>query len=583
MQRSTKAGPAMPSSMSSQDEQRTAAPTQPKVRFQLRALEYVTVCAVLWMLAALLQWKAGAFAVELSGNPDESAHYITGLMIRDYIASGQFTSPMTYAEHYYAHYPKIAFGMWPPFFHITEALWTLIFSPGKISVLSLMALIAAATGTSIYYVLRRKYGRTAAFAGGALFVLAPLVQASTSAVMADGLVALLDLWAMIYLVRYLESERTRAAVVFGVFTALSMATKANGVALVLLPILAVPLTRRWHLLRARGLYYAAAIILVFGAPWPALSYWLIKRSMGGEAVTALVIAGTALAYVRVLWATLGWGLSLFCVLGMAGFLVGLWRNHTDFTLAGSFALLLSVWAYHSLIGNGADRYMVGALPPALILTAAGFVWAARRILPHAVPLSARAAVLGALAAGVFVTQTWAVPHKPYQGFDQPAHFLLTTPEFAAGNFLVISHARGEGAFITEVAMHDHRPGHLVLRSTKVLSSTNWYGSVYHLRYKNSKEIRNFLDRAPIDAVLLDTRPAQVWLDDAAFQLGRKVSEALQSDPNWKLRDHFPKLRDTAPWIDLYSRVGPQPTGSIELDLRYTLGKDIVAPEGKDGK
>src|ERR1039458_9900288 len=110
-----------------------------------------------------------------------------------------------------------------------------------------------------------------------------------------------------------------------------------------------------------------------GFTMPRPSYWLIKRSMGGEAVTASVIAGTALAYVRVLWATLGWGLSLFCVLGMAGFLVGLWRNRTDFTLAGSFALLLSVWAYHSLIGNGADRYMVGALPPALILTAAGFV------------------------------------------------------------------------------------------------------------------------------------------------------------------------------------------------------------------
>src|ERR1039457_5438067 len=66
-----------------------------------------------------------------TGNPDESAHYITGLMIRDYIASCQFTSPMTYAENYYAPYPKPAFGMWPPFFLITEALWTLIFSPGK--------------------------------------------------------------------------------------------------------------------------------------------------------------------------------------------------------------------------------------------------------------------------------------------------------------------------------------------------------------------------------------------------------------------------------------------------------------------
>jgi 4-amino-4-deoxy-L-arabinose transferase-like glycosyltransferase len=569
--------------MSSQDKPRTAAPRQQKLCFQLPALEYVTVCAVLWMLAALLQWKAGAFAAEFSANPDESAHYITGLMIRDYIASGHFTSPMTYAEHYYAHYPKVAFGMWPPLFHITEAFWTLICSPGKVSVLSLMSLIAAATGTSIYYVLRRKYGWPAAFAGGALFVLAPLVQASTSAVMADGLVALLDLWAMICLVRYLERERTRAAVLFGVFTALSMATKANGVALVLLPVLAVPLTRRWHLLRARGLYFAAAIILVFGAPWVALSYWLIERSMGGEGVTASVIAGTALAYVRVLWAALGWSLSLFCVLGMAGFLVRRWRNRTDFTLAGSFALLLSVWVYHSLIGNGTDRYMVGALPPALILTVAGFAWAVRRILPHTLPLSARAAALGALAAAVFATQTWAVPHKPYQGFDQPAHFLLTTPEFAAGNFLVVSNARGEGAFITEVAMHDNRPGHLVLRSTKVLSSTNWYGSVYRFRYQNSKEIRDFLDRAPIDAVLLDTRPPQVWLDNAAFQLGRKVGEALQSDPNWKLRDRFPKLRDTAPWIDMYSRVGSQPAGSIKLDLRYTLGKEIVTTEGNDSK
>jgi hypothetical protein len=227
--------------------------------------------------------------------------------------------------------------------------------------------------------------------------------------------------------------------------------------------------------------------------------------------------------------------------------------------------------------------MVGALPPALILTVAGFEWAARRVPPQTAPLSARAAALGTLAIGLFAAQTWALPRKPYEGFDQPAHFLLATPEFAAGNFLVISDARGEGAFITEVAMHDHRPGHLVLRSTKVMTSTNWYGNVYHLRYRNSRQIRDFLDRAPIDAVLLDTRPAQAWLDASAVQLEKTVGEALQSDPNWKLRGRFPKVSGSAPWIDLYSRLGPQPTGLVMLDLRYTLGKDIVAAGGKDGK
>jgi hypothetical protein len=326
---------------------------------------------------------------------------------------------------------------------------------------------------------------------------------------------------------------------------------------------------------------AAAIILVCGAPWPVLSYWMIKRSMGGEPITALVIAATAIDYVRVLWAALGWGFGLLCVLGVAGFLVGLRRNHIDFKLAASLALLLSIWIYHSAIGNGTDRYMVAALPPVIILAAAGMVWTARRILPRAASFTARAAALGGLAAGVFAAQTWAVPHKAYQGFDQPAHLLLTTPEFAAGNFLVVSNARGEGAFITEVAMHDRRPGHFVLRSTKVLNKTNWYGTFYRLRFKNSREICGFLDGAPIDAVVLDTRPAQALVDDPAFQLGKKVGEALQSDPNWKLRDRFPELRDVPPWIDLYSRIGPQPTGSIEIDLRNTLGKDIVANEPKD--
>lgn len=573
----------MPSSLSSENEPRMAAPPASRRRLPSRALEYAAVAAALWILAILLQWKAGAFAAELSGNPDESAHYITGLMIRDYIASGHYTSPMRYAEQYYAHYPKVAFGMWPPVFHLIEALWTLVFSPAKVSVLILMALITAATGTTIYSLVRTRYGRLVAMLSAALFVLLPLVQASTSAVMVDSLIALLDLWAMIYLARYIESERTRNAVMFGVLAALSMATKANGVALVLLPVLTIPLTGRWHLLRARGLYYAAAIILIFGVPWPVLSYWLIERSLGGQAVTPQVIAGTGIAYGRVLLATLGWGLVLLCLCGVTEFFVR-WRwKRTDFILAGSVALLFSVWAYHSLIGNGSDRYMVAALPPVLIMAAAGLEWAARHILPHTLPLSVRRIALGALAAGAFMSQAWAVPHKAYQGFAEAAHYLLTTPAFAAGNFLVISPARGEGAFITEVAMHDRRPGHLVLRSTKVMTNSNWYGNVYHLRFSTSQEICGFLDRVPIDAVVLDTRPAQTFQEEAAWELEQKVNRAIQSDRNWKLCERFPKHPHTAPWIELYSRIGPQPAGPVNLDLHYTLGKSIVAAEGEDSK
>jgi len=546
-------------------------------RRQPAFIEYLAVCLLLWALAVALQSQAGAFRAEFSSHPDESAHYITGLMIRDYLASGHFAAPLPYAEQYYLHYPKVALGMWPPFFHGIEALWILIFSPSKLSVLLLMALIAAATGASIYYLVRLRYARIAALAAAVLYVLAPLTQSSTAAVMADGLVALLDLWAAVYFVRFLEQERTQDAIVFGLFAVLAMATKANGVALLLLPVIAIPLTRRWPLLRARGLYYAAAIILLCGAPWPVLSYIMIARSMGGEPVTLQIIAGTALAYLRVLWTTLGWGLAPLGLLGMIINLIRLPKPPLDPVLASACTLFFSVWIYHSLIGNGDSRYMLAALPPALILVVSGFVWLVRNLPLAVVPVPARAAALAALGIILFVTQTWTVPPKAYQGFDQPAHFLLTTPAFANGNFLVVSHARGEGAFISEIAMHDRRPGHIVLRSTKVLSSSTWYGTAYQLRYQTGSQLRDLLDDVPIQAIALDTRPPRDGPDEAAFRLEKQVATALQGDPHWKLLDHYPKLPGVSPWIDLYSRVGPQPTGPIRLDLHYTLGRDITIP------
>lgn len=562
--------------MRSQDELLTAAsPVWQKSAPESSVLEWIAVCVLFWIAAIGLQWQAHAFAVEFGSHPDESAHYITGLLIHDYLASGHFAPPLAYAEHYYAHYPKVAFGMWPPFFHFLEALWTLIFSPAKISVLVLMALITAATATALYRVLRTRYSWPGALAGGALFVLLPLVQSSTSAVMADGLVALLDFWATIWLVRYIERERTRDAVLFGVCAALSMATKANGVALVLLPVFAILLTRRFHLLRARGLYYSAAIVLVLGAPWQVISYHFIAGSKGVHPVSASGFFRVALAYLQVLGDALGWSLAPFCVLGIAVFLVRLWRRQTDIAFATAFALLLSVWGYHSLTGYADPRYMLAALPPALLFTVAGFVWVVRRIPAPAVPFRVRAAALGALTACLFVTLTWRIPYKPYEGFDQPARFLLASPEFADGDFLVISNARGEGAFISEVAMHDDRPDHVILRSTKVMSSSTWFGTIYQLRYKTPQQIRDFLDGAPINVILLDTRPAVLRQDEAAFELQKKVAETLQSDPHWRFRERFPKLAGTTPWIDLYSRVGPEPSGQISLDLRYTLGKQIV--------
>src|SRR5689334_11391847 len=82
-------------------------------------------------VAALLSWHGHAFRVELSSDPDEPAHYVSGLLVRDYLAQGVPGSPMAFARDFYLHYPKVAIGHWPPLFYVVQGVWTLLFTPSR--------------------------------------------------------------------------------------------------------------------------------------------------------------------------------------------------------------------------------------------------------------------------------------------------------------------------------------------------------------------------------------------------------------------------------------------------------------------
>ncbi len=97
--------------------------------------------------------------------------------------------------------------------------------------------------------------------------------------------------------------------------------------------------------------------------------------------------------------------------------------------------------------------------------------------------SIRLAMLALLLALVFGWETFAIPKKAFYGFGEVAQKLLSTPNFKKSAMLISSDACGEGMFIEEVAMREARPGHYVLRASKVLSTSRWDGSEYDAFYK----------------------------------------------------------------------------------------------------
>jgi hypothetical protein len=520
-----------------------------------------------------LQWLAGAYSSELSGYPDEPAHYVTGLMIRDYIASGFATTPVRFAEAFYVHYPKVAFGMWGPLLHALEGGWMLLFSPSRTSVMLLMALITAALAFTLARVVGREFGPYAGLASGLLLVSVHVIQEYGAMVMADPLCALMELWALLSFGRYLDSQRRRDAIWFGVFACLSIYTKGNGIALVLLPPLALILTRRFALLKSRDFWIPALMVLAIAGPWQYFSSRMLHGI--GERYVSWSIAS---AYFPMFLNILGPWLLPFVLAGFydrvirpfpAGKVEGLW--------AAAGAMPVAFWVFHAVVPSaGAEsRYTAAVVAPILMFFVAGVVWVASLVPPRRLPLPVRAGVLALAAACVFAATAFTIPKKLSYGFSELAEDLVKRPDLRDTAWLISSEADGEGMLIAEVAMRERRPGHVLLRASKMLASSDWDGGRYESVLPAPAQSLAYLESVPVRLLIVDRNPGSHPLAHHASLL-----QMLAKYPDhWQLIGTYPRaVPVTAPHsrIEVYRLLTQEnkPVGTIEIDLRYTLGRSI---------
>jgi hypothetical protein len=533
------------------------------------------VLAVFVLLLAgtvLLQWLGGAYGSEFGGYPDESAHFITGLMLRDYIAAGCPAPPVEYAEHYYLHYPKVAFGMWGPLLHVAEAGWILLFSPSRVSMLVLMAVITASLALLLYRSLVSTFGAFLALTAALLFVALRPVQAYTGMLMADGLVALWDFAAAMAFARYMDTRAPKYSIQFGVLVCLSIMTKGNGAALVLLPAFAILLTRKFDLIRHKYAWLGPALIGCIAGPWQYYSAkalnGILERQPGWVYLPD---------YTRSLLTYCGLALMPLIALGVYRRVIAPMRDRSiESRWAAAAALICSVWLFHCLIpAPGFEpRYMIAVAPPLLMFLVAGIDDLAVRIRVSRIPVRRRAWSLAVIVWAVFLTTSFSIPKKYYHGFDEVAE-LLEKPDYKDSVILVSSEADGEGMLISEVATREKRPSHVVLRATKMLSQSNWAGEHYVLFYKTPAELMRFLKDVPVAIVVIHNERGLFSFPHHAL-----LKETIAAFPEeWEHVGTYPQRRHPTveSSIDVYrmKSVPYRPSGpKFRIPLPYTLGHSI---------
>src|SRR5215831_1841647 len=195
------------------------------------------LCLALFLVLA---WRSGVFGAELTGETDEAAHYVTGLLVHDYVTSGFSVRPMAFATNFYLHYPKVALGHWPPMFYVVQAAWMFVFGDSPSAVILLIITMTATLAFLIYRTVHLEYGSALAGLGAAaLFLCLPVVQMYGRMIMADMPVALFGFGAMLAWADFLSTGRRRTALLFAGLTVMAILTKGNGYAVIFIPPLSI--------------------------------------------------------------------------------------------------------------------------------------------------------------------------------------------------------------------------------------------------------------------------------------------------------------------------------------------------------
>jgi hypothetical protein len=530
------------------------------------------VLAVVAALAALLvlQSSAGTHNAELSGYPDEASHYVTGLMAREYALGGwKDGAPLPFAERYYLHYPKVAFGHWPPVYYLVQFFWSLPFSFSMSSILLLQAVLLAIIAAGLFTLIDARYGWAPAVAATGVFLLLPATQELNILVMSEPLLTLLSSAATWFLARYFTRREIRDLIAFAILAELAALTKGSGIALFGLPTGLAICLRDWRFFRTGQFWLLHLFLFGILIPWQLLT-WDMARNGMEAAVTWEWLLKKGESFALLLPLMLGWPLVVGLVVGM---LLLLWRDKDHDALPLACAVMVAgAWLFHWISPTGVEyRRLYMAVPAMLLLAAAGLAHIGRVLKPKALSWA-----LPFLVAGVSLAAVFEHVEKPQTGHRATARWILQQTDGREQAILTTSQNFGEGILIAEIAQAEPKPAVFLVRASKLLSDSDWNGADYRLVVSDPAEIRATLDSIPTRFLVTDR-----YEGESGPPHHDLLHRLLTENPGeWILRhrqpSRSPQTRRPGE-ILVYERLNlpHTQTVSLRIDLRRMLGRFVT--------
>jgi 4-amino-4-deoxy-L-arabinose transferase-like glycosyltransferase/PII-like signaling protein len=535
-----------------------------KVRLPVQTIgkgEGVAVFALLLGLVMTLQTLAGAYASGFGAYPDEPAHLVTALMVRDFLASLDFRHAWQFAQQYYLHYPKVAIGVWPPVFYGALGSWLLMAGASRGTAILFIAIVAATTASVTYFVGKRLIGRWAGVLAAVLFVASPLVQESSARVMSEHLVTLAMLVSTLCFARLARTERISDGLAFGTIAALAILTHGNAWALGLVPGITLALTNRWYLLRRPGLWLSAVPVLVTCVPWYVLAPSIVAGRGGG--VFSLIVEAVP-GYVSYLYLGVGLPVLIFALFGVWSTIVRVTpRTEVAPEWAALAGLAIATLILHSVLPVPVDsRYIVLLIPSVVLFSAAGANEIAHRLGAH-LPISVLRVGLAVTLITAFSMGSFALPLQLRNGgYEALVRDVMARVSNVPQVWLISSGSTGEGCLVAAVALQEARPSSYVLRGKTILAGGDWFWGSTRDRFDTPAKLAQLLDDLPVTIIVIDDRVPS----EQRRPYHDRLQELVTSESDrWEPIGSYPQMQDGIEFANSLRVYARRPVASLAID------------------
>jgi 4-amino-4-deoxy-L-arabinose transferase-like glycosyltransferase len=440
----------------------SAAPARGMGQVKLRAFTgESTAIGLIFVTAA----AAMLFTSPTDGNfwwSDAPRHALNGAFVMDFVAAFPWRHPVDWAVQYYARYPALTIGFYPPLFYMIEAGMFALLGVSHFAAQFTVALFVLLLLWATYALSRFLLPRWSAVGASLLFVGAPEVAYWARQVMLEIPAYAALVVAAFFFARYWKTRSDADILLASISLVAAMYIKLTTVFMVLVFGIMAAASLRVALVRERAVMRAAVVGLVGMMPLLFLTYQfgsINVESVAGRRPGFLPRFGLDawLYYGRLIPPDLGIAATLLSVVGllsMARFQRG---SHERWMAIFLVTWLVVAYVFFSAIALREPRHGLLMLLP----LAVNAIVALHTFLP---PRTSQAAAM-ALGAGTFCYSLVFYPPPHVNGYGAVADYVAA---HAPANGLVVFNGYRDGNFVFDMRANGERRDLTILRADKML-------------------------------------------------------------------------------------------------------------------